>query len=92
MIKSFRDKQTRRLWEGRKTKAVPPRLVEKAISKLTTIDVATSVEELRVPPSNRLHKLGGDRAGQWSISIDKQYRVCFRFDGDAHDVEVTDYH
>lgn len=78
----------------RKTKAVSPHLVEKAVSKLTAIDMATSVKELRAPPGNRLHKLGGDWVGQWSVSIDKQYRICFRFSeaGDAHDVEVTDYH
>ncbi len=58
-----------------------------------SVDIATNVEELRVPPGNRLHKLSGDREGQWSISINKQFRVCFMFeDGDAHDVEVSDYH
>ncbi len=92
MIRSFRDRQTLRLWEGRADKAVPPHLREKALSKLTSIDIATEVSELRVPPSNRLHKLSGDRDGQWAISIDRQYRVCFYFDEDAHDVEVTDYH
>jgi len=63
------------------------------VAKLLSVDIATNVEELRVPPGNRLHKLSGDREGQWSISINKQFRVCFMFeDGDAHDVEVSDYH
>ena len=93
MIKSFRDKETERLWKGRKSKAVPPQLREKALAKLVSVDIAGSVRELEAPPSNRLHKLGGDRQGQWSISINKQYRVCFRFEGgDAYEVEVTDYH
>ena len=57
------------------------------------IDLAVSLDDLRVPPSNRLHALKGDRKGQWSISINDQWRVCFQFDkGDAYDVEITDYH
>ena len=93
VIKGFADKETERLWKGRKQKAVPPHVREKALAKLLCIDIATTARELEAPPSNRLHKLGGDREGQWSISINKQYRVCFIFDGgDAYDVEVTDYH
>lgn len=93
MIKSFADKDTERLWRGQKSKVVPSQLREKAEAKLISIDVATSEEELKVPPSNRAHKLGGDREGQWAISINLQYRVCFSFeDGDAYDVEITDYH
>lgn len=61
--------------------------------KLENLDFATSVTDLRVPPSNRLHKLERDRAGQYSISVNDQWRICFRFgDGDAFDVEITDYH
>ena len=57
------------------------------------IGLATRLEDLRVPPSNRLHQLGGDRKGQFSISVNDQWRICFRFvDADAYDVEVTDYH
>ncbi len=93
MIKSFADKETEKLWEGRKSKAVPAQLREKAEAKLLSIDIATTEEELKVPPGNRAHKLGGDRAGQWSVSINMQYRVCFGFEyGDAYDVEITDYH
>lgn len=66
---------------------------ERALAKLVTINIATNVEELRVPPGNRLEKLSGDREGQWSIRINQQYRVCFFFEGgDAYEVEVTDYH
>ncbi len=93
MIKSFADKETERLWKGRKSKAVPGDIRERAVAKLTSINIATSVEELRVPPGNRLHKLSGDREGQWSISINQQHRVCFVFEGgDAYAVEVVDYH
>ncbi len=63
--------------------------------KLVQLDRVESVEELMVPPGNRLHKLGGDREGYWAINVNEQYRICFRFDeeaGDAYDVEATDYH
>ena len=93
MIKSFADKETERLWKGRKSKAVPGDVRERAVAKLTSINIATNVEELSIPPGNRLHKLSGDREGQWSISINQQYRVCFVFEGgDAYEVEVVDYH
>jgi proteic killer suppression protein len=66
---------------------------ERALAKLVAINIATNVEELRVPPGNRLEKPSGDREGQWSIRINQQYRVCFFFEGgDAYEVEVTDYH
>lgn len=93
MIRSFADKETERLWRGRKSKAVSGQLRERAIAKLVSIDIAMNVEELKVPPGNRLERLGGKRAGQWSIRINRQYRVCFEFEGgDAYDVEVVDYH
>ena len=66
---------------------------ERALRRLEYLDLATSVTDLKVLPSNRLHKLERDRAGQYSISVNDQWRVCFRFeDGDAYDVEITDYH
>ena len=93
MITSFADKETEKLFKGRKSKAVPPQLREKALAKLLSVDAATNVKELEAPPSNRLHKLGRDRQGQWSISINMQYRVCFEFEGgDAYKVEIVDYH
>ena len=93
MIKSFADKETRKLFEGSKSKAVPPDVRVRAESKLAFLDAATSLKDLRATQSNRLHKLSGDRQGQWAISINAQYRVCFVWeDGDAYEVEVTDYH
>jgi len=93
MIKSFRDKETQRLFMGRKSRAVSDEAVRRAQLKLAQLDQVESVEELRTPPGNRLHKLSGDREGQWAISVSDQYRICFRFeDGHAHDVEAADYH
>jgi proteic killer suppression protein len=93
MIKSFADKETERLFWGRRSKAVPEQARERALSKLLVLNAATDVEDLRIPPGNRLEKLRGDREGQWSIRINQQYRVCFSFEGsDAYDVEITDYH
>lgn len=95
MIRSFADKETQRLFEGRRSRAVSGQAQRRAQVKLAQLDQAESVEELMVPPGNRLHKLGGDREGQWAISVNEQYRILFRFDeeaGDAYDVEATDYH
>ena len=93
MIKSFEDKETQKLFAGRGSRAVSGPAVRRARIKLELLDGVESVEELRVPPGNRLHKLGGDREGQWAIRVNDQYRICFRFEnGDAYDVEVTDYH
>ncbi|HZB07830.1 MAG TPA: type II toxin-antitoxin system RelE/ParE family toxin [Rubrobacter sp.] len=95
MIRSFKDKETQRLFEGRRSRAVSQQARRRAQVKLAQLDRVESVEELAKPPGNRLHKLGGDREGQWAIRIDGQYRICFYFDesaGEAHDVEATDYH
>jgi toxin HigB-1 len=93
VIKSFADKETQRLFRGRKSKAVPTELRERALSKLLVLNAATNIEDLRAPPGNRLEKLRGDREGQYSIRVNRQYRVCFSWIGaDAHDVEITDYH
>jgi toxin HigB-1 len=93
MIKSFKDKETQKLWMGRKSKAVSAEAARRAQRKLRDIELAQSVEELKVPPANHLHKLGGKRKGQWAISVDKQYRICLFFeDGHAYEVEATDYH
>ena len=93
MIKGFADKETRKLFQGGKSKAVPPDVRERAESKLAILDAAADLKDLRVPPGNRLEALKGDRQGQHSIRANKQYRVCFVWqDGDAHDVEITDYH
>lgn len=93
MIRSFKDKETQKLFMGRRSKAVSGQAVRRAQVKLAQLDQVESVEELKIPPGNRLHALGGDREGQWAIRINDQYRICFRFEsGDAYDVETTDYH
>ena len=93
VIKTFADKLTKELYESGKLKRFPPGIWERALRKLEYLDLATSVTDLKVLPSNRLHKLERDRAGQYSISVNDQWRVCFRFEkGDAYDVVITDYH
>ena len=93
MIKTFADKETQAVFVKGKSKRLPPDLIRRASRRLEYIDWATNLDDLRVPPSNRLHALKGDRTGQFSISINDQWRICFRFiDGDAYDVEITDYH
>lgn len=92
MIKSFKDKETQKLFMGRRSKAVSQQAAPKARRRMALLDQAESLDELRTP-GNKLHGLGGKRAGQWAIDVDRQYRICFRFeDGDARDVEATDYH
>jgi len=93
VIKSFSDKDTERLYATGKSRRLPPDLARRAIRRLEYLDLATSLDDLRVPPSNRLHALKGDREGHYAISINDQWRICFRFaDSDAYDVEITDYH
>jgi proteic killer suppression protein len=93
MIKSFADRETGRLWETGNSRRISPVLRQRTMDKLQMLDAAANVDNLRVPPSNRLEKLSGDRAGSWSIRINKQYRIAFRFaNGDAYDVEFADYH
>lgn len=93
MIKTFADRRTQELYTTGKTKRFPADLAKRAARRLEYLDLATRLDDLRVPPSNRLHALFGDRKGQYSISINDQWRICFRFvDGDAYDVEICDYH
>jgi proteic killer suppression protein len=93
MIKTFADRETQLLYTTGKSKRLPPDVVKRALRRLEYIALASELNDLRVPPSNRLHSLQGDRAGQFAISINDQWRICFRFeDGDAYDVEITDYH
>ena len=93
MIKTFADKETERLYIKGKSRRLPSELVKRATRRLEYINLATTLKDLSVPPSNRLHALKGDREGRFSISINEKWRVCFRFiDGDAYDVEITDYH
>lgn len=93
MIQSFANKPTQRLWLGDKPPELPPAILKVALRKLTQLEAAVTLDELRFPPGNRLETLKGDRAGQYSIRVNDQLRVCFRWEGqNAHDVEITDYH
>lgn len=93
MILSFSDKMTEAVWSGRVGKGFPAELVRVAQRKLAMLNAAITLEALRVPPANRLETLKGNRAGQHSIRINDQFRICFVWrDGNASHVEITDYH
>jgi proteic killer suppression protein len=92
VIKSFRCKDTQALFEGRAPRRFKA-IATVAERKLQMLDAAKALEDLRSPPGNRLEALKGNRQGQWSIRVNNQWRVCFRFkDGEALDVEIVDYH
>ena len=93
MIHSFRDAETERLFRRDPGSKLARPLQRAALRKLILLDAAELLADLRVPPANRLEKLVGDREGQYSIRINDQYRLCFRWEsGVAHDVEIVDYH
>jgi len=93
MIKSFQDKETRKVFNRRYSKKLPETIQQRALRKLRMIDAATDMKDLRVPPGNRLEALGGDRKGQHSIRINNQWRICFEWhNNDAFDVEIVDYY
>lgn len=93
MINAFADAQTQQLYLTGKAQRVPPDVATRARRRLDQINAAIRIEDLKAPPGNRLHSLEGDRRGQYSISVNDQWRVCFRFeDGDAYNVEFCDYH
>ncbi len=93
MIKTFADRRTQELYVTGKAKRLPAELARRAARKLEYVDLATRLDDLKVPPGNRLHALEGDRKGQHAIWVNEQWRICFRFgDGDAYDVEFCDYH
>lgn len=93
MIASFKDKETERIWNGDVSRRFPADIQRAAKRKLLIIHAAISLVDLRVPPGNRLHALSGNRKGQWSISVNDQWRICFAWrDGNAIAVEITDYH
>ena len=93
MIKSFADRPTERLFLRERVRRFPAELQRAMLRKLVVMDAAEALDDLRVPPGNRLEKLKGARAGQHSIRINDQWRICFRWlDGNAHEVEVVDYH
>jgi len=93
VIQSFADAETKRFYTTGKSRRLPTEIRARAAMRLTQLNAATRIEDLRLPPSNRLEALKHDRAGQWSIRVNDRWRVCFRFEsGDAFDVEIADYH
>lgn len=93
VIRSFRDKDKARLFDREPVRQWGPDIQRLGLRKLRMLDAATALEDLKSPPGNRLEKLAGDRAGQWSIRINQQWRVCFEWrDRDAYEVEIVDYH
>jgi proteic killer suppression protein len=93
MIRSFADAETERFYTTGRSRRIPTEILRRAAMRLTQLNAATRLEDLRLPPSNHLEALKHDRHGQHSIRINDQWRVCFRFDGgDAFDVEIIDYH
>jgi proteic killer suppression protein len=93
VIKSFASDETEKLWQGTRSRRLPPDIQKRALMKLQLIDAAVELAFLRLPPGNRLEPLRGDRAGQHSIRINDQWRICFVWTGtDAEQVEIADYH
>ena len=93
MIRSFADSETEKIWNGERSRKLPHDLQDRALVRLRMLNRAKILDDLRHPPGNRLHALKDDRAGQHSISINMQWRICFLWrDGGADGVEITDYH
>ncbi|MGQ4659603.1 type II toxin-antitoxin system RelE/ParE family toxin [Lysobacter sp. F6437] len=93
MIRNFADKEAEKIWDGSPSRRLPASIQQVARRKLRMLNSAFILDDLRIPPANRLEALKGSRRGQHSIRINDQWRVCFRWkDGDAHDVEIVDYH
>ena len=93
MIKTIRDAETERLWREERSRRIPSSLRKSAFKKLQVLNAGGALGDLALPPGNRLERLKGDRAGQYSIRINEQYRICFEWrEGNAYEVEITDYH
>jgi toxin HigB-1 len=93
VIRTFADRETERIWNGTLSRKLPSDIQPVARRKLRMLNNAQDLQDLRIPPANRLEPLKGNRKGQHSIRINDQWRICFRWkDGDAHDVEIVDYH
>jgi toxin HigB-1 len=93
VIKSFRDKETKKIFDGEYSKKFPPELQQIARRKIDMVDLANKISDLSVPPSNRLEQLFGDRKGQWSIRVNDKYRICFEWTrNSAENVELVNYH
>ena len=93
MIQSFADPETENFFVTGKSRRLPSEILKRAAMRLNQLYAATALKDLRLPPSNHLEALTGNRAGQWSIRINQQWRICFMFEnGDAFNVEIVDYH
>ncbi|MFN3348923.1 type II toxin-antitoxin system RelE/ParE family toxin [Pseudorhodoplanes sp.] len=93
MIVSFGDSETEKIRNGERSRRLPPDIQAAALRKLRLINAARTIDDLRVPPGNRLERLRGERAGQWSIRINSQWRIVLRWtEGGAEDVSIVDYH
>jgi proteic killer suppression protein len=93
MIKSFKDAETEKVFSRQLSRRLPMDIQQTALRKLRMLNNAVSLDDLRIPPANRLERLSGDRAGQYSIRINDQWRICFEWrEGDAFRVEIADYH
>jgi len=93
VIQTFADSETERFYTAGKSRRIPPEIRKRATMRPLQLNATTEIEDLRLPPSSRLEQLHGDRAGQWSMRINDQWRMCFRFkNGDASEVEIVDYH
>ena len=93
VIRSFRDRETQRVWSGVRSRRLPSEMQDVALRKLRQLNQSRTLEDLRAPPGNRLEALTGNRRGQYSIRVNGQWRICFTWrEGEAEDVEICDYH
>ena len=93
MLQSFADKDTERVWRRERSRRLDATVQRAALRKLLILDAAETLGDLRIPPGNRLERMAGDRAGQYSIRVNDQWRICFRWSAaGADDVEIVDYH
>ena len=93
MIRSFKDKEAEKIFRRRRSRKLPEDILRPTLRKLRMLHRAVSLEDLRVPPANRLEKLKGDRTDPYSIRVNDRWRICFRWqESDAFDVEIVDYH
>ncbi len=93
MIQNFKDKETQTIFERQRSRKLPSDIQQVALRKLRMLNRAETLQDLRVPPANRLERLVGDREGQYSIRVNDRWRICFEWqDGEASDVEIVDYH
>jgi proteic killer suppression protein len=95
VIVSFKSAETEKIWNGERSRRLPADIQNSALRKLRLLNAARNLDDLKIPPGNRLEPLKGDRRGQWSIRINDQWRICFRWSADqggTSDVEIADYH